>query len=266
MTRLAMALTGLLVLGAGQFSAAWAQEADNPPMPKIEWSFKGPFGTFDRAALQRGFQVYNEVCSACHSMNLMSYRDLEGPTGLGYSADEVKAIAATKQVTDGPNDQGQMFQRPGQPADHFVAPFPNEKAARFANNGALPPDLSVIVKARAGGPDYVHAILTGFRDAPASVQMAAGMNYNMYFAGHQIAMPPPLTDNRVTFADGTPATIDQEAQDVATFLTWASEPTMEERKRTGAKVMIFLGVLAVVLYGAKRRVWSSLHGKDGYDS
>jgi ubiquinol-cytochrome c reductase cytochrome c1 subunit len=159
-----------------------------------------------------------------------------------------------------------MFQRPGRPADAFVAPFPNEKAARFANNGALPPDLSVIIKARAGGPDYVHAILTGFRDPPAGFVVANGMNYNTYFAGHNIAMPPPLTDNRVTFADGTPATIDQEATDVATFLTWASEPTMEERKRTGAKVIVFLLVMTGVLYGAKRRVWSSLHDKDGQDS
>jgi ubiquinol-cytochrome c reductase cytochrome c1 subunit len=256
------ALVGSALLAAS--SGAWAQEADNPPLPKIDWSFTGPFGTFDRASLQRGFQVYNEVCSACHSMNLMSYRDLEGPAALGYSEDEVKAIAATKQVTDGPNDQGEMFQRPGRPADRFVAPFANEKAARAANGGALPPDLSVIIKAREGGPDYVHDILTGFRDAPAGFSMAQGMNYDVYFPGHQIAMPPPLTDNRVTFADGTPATIDQEARDVATFLTWASEPTMEERKRTGAKVIIFLLVMTGVLYGAKRRVWSDLHDKDNH--
>src|SRR5208282_3993010 len=231
-----LAGAALLALGAG---AAWAQDSAEPPLPKMTWSFNGPFGTFDRASLQRGFQVYNEVCSACHSMNLLSYRDLEGPSALGYSADEVAAIAATKQVTDGPNDQGAMFQRAGRPADRFVAPFANEAAARAANGGALPPDLSVIIKARAGGANYVHAILTGFGDPPKDMKMAAGMNYNMYFPGHQIAMPPPLTDDRVTYADGTKATIDQEARDVATFLAWASEPTMEERKRTGAKVIIF---------------------------
>lgn len=261
--RQALAGAALLALGAG---AAWAQESAEPSLPKLAWSFTGPFGTFDRAALQRGFQVYNEVCSACHSMNLLAYRDLEGPSALGYSGEEVGAIAATKQVTDGPNDQGAMFLRAGRPADRFAAPFANEAAARAANGGALPPDLSVIIKARAGGADYVHAILTGFRDPPKDMKMAAGMNYNLYFPGHQIAMPAPLTDDRVTYADGTKATIDQEARDVTTFLVWASEPSMEERKRTGAKVIIFLLVMTGVLYGAKRRVWSSLHDPDRHDS
>jgi ubiquinol-cytochrome c reductase cytochrome c1 subunit len=234
-----------------------AADADaTPSAPHVPWSFDGPFGTFDRAALQRGFQIYSEVCSNCHSMNLLSYRDL---SALGYTEDQIKAIAAQKEVTDGPNDQGAMFQRPAQPADHFVAPFANEKAARAANNGALPPDLSVIIKAREGGADYVHGILTGFTAPPAGFPMGDGMQYDTYFPGHQIAMPQPLSDNTVSFADGTPALLDEEARDVATFLTWASEPTMEERKRTGAKVVIFLLALTGVLYGAKRRVWSKLH-------
>ncbi len=230
-----------------------------PPLPHPGWSFTGVFGTFDRAALQRGFQIYSEICSNCHSMKLLHYRDLEGPGGLGYSEDEVKAIAAQKQVTDGPNDQGQMFQRPARPSDAFVSPFPNEQAARYANNGALPPDLSLIIKARAGGPNYVYGILTGFRSPPPNVKMASGMQYDLYFPGHQIAMPPPLADNSVSFADGTPATLDQEAHDVVTFLTWASEPKMEERKETGAKVMLFLLAMTGVLYGAKRKIWSQVH-------
>ena len=160
-------------------AAVPAADADvMPALPKVPWSFDGPFGTFDRAALQRGFQIYNEVCSNCHSMNLLSYRDL---SALGYSEDQIKAIAAQKEVTDGPNDQGEMFQRPALPADHFVAPFANEKAARAANNGALPPDLSVIIKARDGGADYVHGILTGFTAPPAGFPMSDNMQYDLYF-------------------------------------------------------------------------------------
>ena len=225
-------------------------------MPHQEWSFSGPFGTFDRAALQRGFQIYSEVCSNCHSLNLLAYRDL---SALGYSDDEVKAIAAQKEVTAGPNDEGDMFQRPAQPSDHFVPPFPNDQANRAAHNGALPPDLSLIVKARAGGPDYVYAILTGFQAPPAGVTIPDTMNYNLYFPGHQIAMPPPLADDIVTYADGTKATLSQEAHDVTTFLTWAAEPTLEERERTGAKVLIFLFGMTGVLYLAKRKIWAEVH-------
>jgi ubiquinol-cytochrome c reductase cytochrome c1 subunit len=228
---------------------------ETPPLPHPGWSFDGFFGTFDRAALQRGFQIYSEVCSACHSMNLMHYRDL---SALGYTDDEIKAIAAQKQVND-LNDQGEVIQRPAQPADAFVAPYPNEKAARAAHNGALPPDLTLITKAREGGPDYCFAILTGFQTAPADFKLQDGMNYNVYFPGHQIAMPQPLADNTVTFADGTPSTLPQEAHDVCTFLTWAGEPTMEERKETGAKVILFLLAMTFVTYCAKRKVWSDLH-------
>jgi ubiquinol-cytochrome c reductase cytochrome c1 subunit len=235
---------------------ALAQEAPPPPLPNPGWSFSGIFGTFDRAALQRGFQTYSEVCSNCHSMNLLHYRDL---AALGYDDDQIKAIAAQKQVTAGPNDQGEMFQRPAQPADSFVAPFPNDNAARTANNGALPPDLSLIVKAREGGEDYVYGVLTGFKDAPSNVKVPEGMNYNLYFPGHEIAMPQPLADNTVTFADGPPATMPEEAHDVVTFLTWAAEPTMEERKRTGAKAVLFLLVMTGVLYATKRKIWAELH-------
>lgn len=250
-----LALSGAAFLALGAVAAAQAQD-EAPPLPTQQWSFSGPFGTFDRAAAQRGLQVYEQVCSHCHSMNLLHYGDL---TGLGYTEDQAKAIAAQHQVTDGPNDQGEMYQRPARLSDTFVAPFPNEKAARAALNGALPPDLSLIIKARAGGPNYVYAILNGYKEPPPGFKLNANMQYNEYFPGHQIAMPPPLAGNDVTYADGTKATLPQEAHDVATFLTWASEPTMEERKRTGAKVIIFLAVMTIALYGAKRRIWADVH-------
>ncbi|HYB10938.1 MAG TPA: cytochrome c1 [Alphaproteobacteria bacterium] len=240
-----------------------ARAQDEPHFSKQDWSFYGVFGTFDRPSLQRGFQVYKDVCSACHSLRLLSYRDLGGggaiDGGIGLSTDEVKAIAASVQVTDGPNDQGDMFQRPGRPSDRFVSPFPNEQAARASNNGALPPDLSLIVEARPGGPDYVYGILTGFKDAPAGFTVNQGMYYNETFAGHQIAMPPPLSDGAVTYADKTQATVPQMAHDVVTFLTWAANPELESRHRIGVKVIIFLVILTGLLYAVKRKVWSDVH-------
>jgi ubiquinol-cytochrome c reductase cytochrome c1 subunit len=249
---LALVIAALIAAGAGQAALA----ADAPSLPAEHWSFQGIFGTFDRAALRRGFQVYREICSACHAMRLMHYRDL---AAIGFSEEEIKQIAASVQVTDGPNDAGDMYERPGRPYDAFKSPFANDNAARAANNGALPPDLSLIVKARAGGPDYVHALMTGFADAPADMTMASGMNYNKYFPGHQIAMPPPLADGAVTYADGTKATVDQMARDVATFLAWASEPNLEERHYTGVKTVLFLIVLTALLYGVKRKVWAAVH-------
>ena len=232
-----------------------AQDVVTPPHQ--QWSFEGVFGTYDPAALQRGFQVYKEVCSACHPLKHLAFRDL---TEIGYSEDQVKGFAAQYQVTDGPNDQGQMYQRPARPSDPFVGPFPNDEAARAANNGALPPDLSMIAKAREGGPDYIYGILTGFKDAPKDVKLNPNMYYNEIFPGHQIAMPPPLTaDGQVTYADGTKSTIPQMAHDVATFLAWASEPNLDARHRMGFKVIVFLIIAIGVLYAAKRKVWSSLH-------
>jgi len=233
----------------------WAAD-ENPRLPRQQWSFDGVFGTYDRASLQRGFQIYKEVCSVCHPVKHLHFRDLED---IGYSEEEVKAIAAGYQVTDGPNDQGQMYQRPGRPSDPIPGPFPNDQAARAANNGALPPDQSLIVKARAGGPDYVYGILTGYREAPPGFGMLEGMNYNELGPGHQIAMPPPLSDNAVTFADGTPATVPQMAHDVVTFLTWAAEPRLEDRHRAGFKVTLFLVVAAGVFYAAKRKIWAAIH-------
>ena len=224
--------------------------------PAVDWSFNGPAGTFDRAALQRGFQVYKQVCAACHSLNRVAYRNL---AALGYDEGEIKAFAAEATVTDGPDDEGNMYERPGRPADHFKSPFANEQAARYANNGALPPDLSLITRARMDGPNYVHAILTGYGDAPAGFTVNPGMNYNKYFAGHQIAMPQPLVDGAVTYDDGTTASVDQMSKDVATFLTWAGEPVMEIRKQTGIKVLIFLAVFSGLMYLTKRKVWKNLH-------
>ncbi len=248
----AIAAAALLIVAAG---AAMAQD-ETPPLPDVSWWFSGVFGSYDRAALQHGFQVYTEVCSNCHSMNLVHYRDL---AALGYNDDAIKAIASQKQVTAGPNDQGEMFQRNALPSDPFVAPYPNDQAARAAHNGALPPDLSLIIKAREGGANYCYGILTGFKDPPAGFKLADGMNYDIYFPGDQIAMPQPLADDSVTFVDHAPAKIADEAQDVCTFLAWAAEPTMEQRKRTGAKVVLFLLAMTGVLYGAKRKVWSDLH-------
>jgi ubiquinol-cytochrome c reductase cytochrome c1 subunit len=252
-------LLAAAALNAAVFaSTSGASAADEAPsLPHQVWSFDGVFGTYDRASAQRGFQVYKEVCSACHPVKHLYFRDL---VDLGYSEDEVKAIAATYQVTnEQPNDQGEMFQRPGRPSDQIPGPFPNDQAARAANNGALPPDLSMIVKAREGGPDYVYALLNGYKEPPPGFNLLPGMQYNEYFPGHQIAMPPPLSDGAVTFADGTPATVPQMAHDVVTFLTWAAEPNLEPRHRTGFKVMLFLVVAVGVFYAAKRKIWATAH-------
>ncbi|HEX3861597.1 MAG TPA: cytochrome c1 [Stellaceae bacterium] len=243
----------LLVLGTATVPARAQEETPTPP--KQDWSFNGVFGTYDRAALQRGFQVYKEVCSACHPVKHLYFRNLED---IGYSEDQVKGIASQAQVTDGPNDQGEMFQRPGRPSDPIPGPFANDNAARAANNGALPPDLSLITKARDGNGDYVYAILNGFKDPPANFKMTEGTYYNEYFAGHQIKMPPPLSADQVKFADGTQATVPQMAHDVVTFLSWAAEPSLEQRHRMGFKVIVFLLILTLVLYAAKRKIWARI--------
>jgi ubiquinol-cytochrome c reductase cytochrome c1 subunit len=253
MRRLALAILATAVIGAGAVAEARAEEA---VLPVEHWSFNGIFGTFDRAADRRGFQVYKEICSNCHSMNLLHYRNLEE---IGFTEDEVKQIAASVQVTDGPNDSGDMYERPGKPSDTFKAPFANPQAARAANNGALPPDLSLMAKARVGGADYIHAILTGFAEPPPDMKMQAGMNFNKYFPGHQIAMPPPLSEGAVTYPDGTKASVDQMSRDVASFLMWAAEPNLEERHRIGVKSILFLLVLSGMLYAVKRKVWAAVH-------
>jgi ubiquinol-cytochrome c reductase cytochrome c1 subunit len=248
-----LALVTVLMLVGGFAIRAGAQEAPEPP--RQQWPFYGVFGTYDRAALQRGFQVYKEVCAACHAVKHLYFRDL---AELGYNEDAVKGMAAQVQVTDGPNDQGEMFQRPGRPSDPMPKPFPNDQAARAANNGALPPDLSLITKAREEGPDYVYAILTGFKDAPQGFKVMEGMYYNEYFPGHQIKMPPPLSDAQVKFADGAPDKVTDEARDVVSFLVWAAEPNLDQRHRMGFKVILFMVIATGVFYAGKRKIWSRI--------
>ncbi|MGI9482263.1 MAG: cytochrome c1 [Hyphomicrobiales bacterium] len=241
------------------------------PAKDVAFSFEGPFGTFDRGQLQRGYQVYTEVCAACHSMRLLAYRNLGEPGGPEFPEEQVKAIAASVEVEAGPNDEGDMFERPGIPADRFVSPFPNANAARAASDGAYPPDLSLIAKARAGfhgiitqlvkgsgGAEYVYSVLTGYED-PAGhggEEAPEGKHYNPYSElGPWISMAPPLSDDQVEYSDGTPATVDQMSKDVSAYLMWAAEPTMEARKSMGLRVMIFLIILGFLLYLTKKKIW-----------
>ncbi|PHQ69120.1 MAG: cytochrome c1 [Sneathiella sp.] len=225
-------------------------------LKSISWHHGGMFGTYDRASAQRGVQVYREVCAGCHGLGLIAFRTL---ADLGFSEEEIKAIAAESDYVDGPDGEGEMFERPGKPFDVFPTPFPNENAARASNGGAFPPDLSLIVKARADGDNYLYSLLTGYTDAPADFELPDGMSYNAYFAGHKIAMPSPLSEDAVEYSDGTPATVDQMAQDVTVFLTWAAEPKMEQRKSIGLRVILFLLILAGLFYAVKKKVWSDLH-------
>ena len=241
----------------------------------ISYSFEGPFGTFDKAQLQRGYKVYKEVCSNCHSMKLVSFRNLAEHGGPGFNAEQVKALAATFTVKDGPGNDGEMFDRPGLPSDRFPSPFANEQAAAAANGGAVPPDLSLITKFRPGwfgtinqlfngigGPQYVYSVLTGYEEPSDEIkkEQPEGKLYNPYFAnGHFISMPLPLTDGQVTFDDGAPNTVDDMARDVSAFLAWTAEPKMEERKSLGFMVMIYLAILAGLLYFVKKKIWSDQH-------
>jgi ubiquinol-cytochrome c reductase cytochrome c1 subunit len=264
------------------FAAAPALAAGHPLEPeKIHWSFNGPFGKFDQAQLQRGYKVYREVCSACHSMKLVSFRNLGDKGGPFYNAKYpnsndnpwVKAIAKEFEVADIDSETGDAIKRPATSADRFPSPFPNEAAARASNGGAFPPDMSLLAKARTGGPDYIHAIVTGYKNPPAGLKVGPGQHYNPYMPGDLaaywsgdhahvppggfIAMAPPLTEGGVTFDDGTKATVDQQARDVSAFLMWAAEPKLEERKQTGFAVMIYLILFAGLLYASYRKVWKN---------
>lgn len=224
-------------------------------IPKYDWSWKGFFGTYDRASAQRGLKVYREVCAGCHSMDLIAYRNLED---LGFSNEHIKAIASEYLILDGPNDEGEMFEREAIPSDKFANPYLNIQAARAANNGAYPPDLSLIVKARPKGADYLKALLLGYVDAPSDKKIPEGQYYNKYMEGNLIAMPSPLSDGLVDYDDGTEATMDQMAIDVTTFLAWAAEPSLEDRKRIGFKVILFLLVLFVLAYISKQQIWRDI--------
>jgi ubiquinol-cytochrome c reductase cytochrome c1 subunit len=266
----------LLIAGLGlalSFGSATASESLDAA--HIGFSFEGPFGKFDRAQLQRGYKVYKEVCSNCHAMKFVSFRNLADKGGPNFTEEQVKALAATFKVTDGPNDAGDMFERDGRPSDQFKAPFANDEAAKAANGGALPPDLSLITKSREGwhgtfnqlwngigGPQYVYSLLTGYEEPAGEIakEQPEGKYYNPHFtAGHWIAMPPPLSDGQVTFDDGAKNTVGDMARDVSAFLAWTAEPKMEERKQTGLMVMIYLAILAGLLYYVKQKVWRNIH-------
>ena len=278
---LRVALVAIATVAAVPLAVAADDEDAHTPhypleSPSLErWTFSGPFGRFDEGQLQRGYQVYREVCAQCHSMDLVAFRHLGMPGGPHFSEDEVKALAAEFTIEDGPDDAGEMFERPGQQFDYFPAPYPNDQFAASVNNGAVPPDLSVIAKARAAprhigwmlpdfltgyqeaGPNYIHALLTGYEDPPADFEVSAGTYYNPYFlAGASLAMAPPLTAGQVTYADGSPETVDQYARDVSAFLMWAAEPHLVQRKRMGFQVFVFLCVFAGLLYLTKQKVWA----------
>ena len=225
-------------------------------LPRHNWSFKGLTGTFDKSAVQRGFKVYREVCSGCHSMSLLYYRDL---IDIGFSDEEVKAIAAEYTVIDGPNEEGEMFERPAKPSDRFVSPFLNEQEARISNNGSYPPDLSVITKAKKRGPDYIFNLLLGYTEPPVDFELGEGMYYNKWKEGHQISMAQPLDEGYVDYDDGTENNLPQLAEDITTFLVWSAEPELEERKKLGIKVILFFIVLGSIVFIVKNRLWREIH-------
>ncbi|OUV59995.1 MAG: cytochrome c1 [Candidatus Pelagibacter sp. TMED128] len=232
--------------------------AENNDLLKVNWSFKELTGKFDRASLQRGFQVYKEVCSSCHSMQYLSYRNLGEPGGPEFTLEEVKAIAASVEIDDGPDSQGEMFTRPGKPSDKFKSPYPNVEASTAANGGAYPPDMSVLVKARPGGADYMYSVLMGYEDPPAGMKLDDGVYYNKYMIGKKIKMSAPLLEGIVEYADGTEASVDQMAKDVTTFLAWAAEPELEIRHKTGIKVIIYLILLTILVYLSMKKIWSRI--------
>ena len=232
--------------------------AEKVKLLKQDWSFKGITGKFDRAALQRGYQVYTEVCASCHSMRLLSYRNLGEEGGPEFSVEQVKAIAGNFEIEDGPNAEGEMFMRPGRPSDKFASPYPNIQAATAANGGAYPPDMSVLVKSRKGGADYIYSVLMGYEDPPADFKLDEGVYYNKYMEGKKIKMSNPLSEGIVTYADGTKATEIQMAKDITTFLTWSAEPHLEARHKTGVRVIIFLIILTVLVYLSMQRLWSRI--------
>ena len=275
----AVALVAAALGGFATLASAAEEGGGHAPQPHREhWSFAGPFGHFDQAQLQRGFQVFKEVCASCHSAQLIAFRNFAQPGGPSFSDAQVKTVAEEFKVQDGPNDAGDMFERPGRLSDHWPSPFPNEQAARASNGGAYPPDFSVLAKARTyevgfpgflidivtqyqeQGPDYIHALLNGYVDPPPEgVTVPEGGHYNTFFPGHSIKMPKPLSDDQVTYSDGTPQTLDQYSRDVTAFMMWMAEPHLEARKRIGFQVMIFLIVFAGLLYFTKKKVWKSVH-------
>lgn len=252
----------LIILILLQFTQVSYSEENANSLIKNNWSFKGLTGKFDRASLQRGYQVYIEVCSSCHSIQYLSYRNLYEKGGPEFSIEEAKAIAASFDVLDGPNADGEMFTRPGKLSDKFVKPYPNVEMAKASNGGAYPPDMSVLIKARKGGADYIYSLLLGYDEAPKNFELEDGVYYNKYMQGNKIKMPKVLSDDSVIYTDGTKATETQMASDVVTFLTWASEPHLESRHKMGIKVLIYLFILTVLVYFSMRKVWLSIEPKE----
>ena len=243
----------IILLSLNSYSAISAEKVE---YLKTDWSFKGLFGKFDRASLQRGYQVYTEVCAACHSMKYLSYRNLSEKGGPEFSVAQAKAIAASFEVTDGPNADGEMFQRAGKLSDKFVMPYENVKAAEAANGGAYPPDMSVLVKARGGGVDYIYSLLQGYEEAPSGMILDDGVHYNKYMYGNKIKMSAPLSDGIIEYSDGTNPSVEQMSKDVTTFLMWAAEPSLEARHQMGFKAIVYLIILTTLVYFSMKRIWS----------
>ena len=251
----------ILIIFISTVSFSVHSEETNKNYVKTNWSFKGIFGTFDRASLQRGYQVYQEVCSGCHSAQHLSYRNLSEKGGPEFSVEEAKAIAAQFEVEDGPNSDGEMFMRPGRLSDKFVKPYPNVEASAAANGGAYPPDMSVLAKARKGGADYIYSLLLGYEEPPAGFEIEEGVYYNKYMSGNKIKMTAPLSDGLVEYSDGTQSTTAQMAKDITTFLVWTAEPHLESQHRMGFKVIIYLIILLTLVYMSKQKVWSRFGSK-----
>ena len=243
-------------VGFGSIASEQSHKLLNP-----EWSFKGFFGKFDRASLQRGYQVYTEVCASCHSIKYLSYRNLSEPGGPEFSEEQAKAIAAQFEVSDGPNSDGDMFIRPAKLSDKFVMPYQNEQEAKASNGGAYPPDFSVLVKARSGGANYIYSVLLGYEDPPSDITLDDGVYYNRYMYGNKIKMPKPLSNDSVTYSDGTSATEEQMAKDVVTFLTWAAEPHLEARYKLGFRAIVYLIILTVLVYFSMKKIWSRIESE-----
>ena len=248
----------IILLSLNSYSAISAEKVE---YLNTDWSFKGLFGKFDRASLQRGYQVYTEVCAACHSMKYLSYRNLSEKGGPEFSVAQAKAIAASFEVTDGPNSDGEMFTRPGKLSDKFVMPYENVKAAEAANGGAYPPDMSVLVKARGGGVDYIYSLLQGYEEAPSGMTLDDGVHYNKYMYGNKIKMSAPLSDGIIEYSDGTNASVEQMSKDVTTFLMWAAEPSLEARHQMGFKAIVYLIILTILVYFSMKRIWSRVESE-----
>ena len=254
-------LTFLFVIISSLILSRAYAAGEQQELLKVDWSFKSFFGKFDRASLQRGYQVYTEVCASCHSLKHLSYRNLAEKGGPEFTELEAKAIASNFEVTDGPNSDGEMFERPAKLSDKFVMPYANEQEATAANGGAYPPDMSVLVKARQGGADYIYSLLLGYSEPPEGIKLDDGVYYNKYMYGNKIKMPAPLSDDLIEYTDGTKATAEQMSKDITNFLMWSAEPHLEQRHKTGFRVISYLIILTILVYFTMKKIWSRVEPK-----